>query len=109
MAYADSFAECMRGGGIELDPSVVQDESSFGDAIAYIKSWYDELPSETREGLEDASTTGEPVAVFLVDANVAPSVPDLMQVFDAATQFPLSTLLDWCVYCDQQAKEGAEA
>jgi hypothetical protein len=38
MAYADSFAECMQGAGVQVDPGVVSDEATFGEAIAYIKS-----------------------------------------------------------------------
>jgi hypothetical protein len=107
MAYADSFAECMQGAGVQVDPGVVSDEATFGEAIAYIKSWFDDLPQEAKEPLDDASVTGEPVAAFLVDANVAPSVPDLMQAFDQAVGMPLSTLLEWCVYCDEQAKQSS--
>jgi len=109
MGFAESFVECMQGAGVSLDAGAVTDEASFGDAINYVKSWFDSLPAEAKDGLDDASTTGEPVAVYLVEANVAPSVPDLMKAFDAAAGVPLSTLLDWCVHCSQQATAAGES
>jgi hypothetical protein len=108
MGFAESFAECMQGAGVNLDPSAIQDESSFGEAINYVKSWFESLPAEAKQGFDDATATGEPAAQFLVEANVAPSLPGVMQAFDQASGVPLSSLLDWCNYCTEQAKAAGE-
>lgn len=104
MGFAESFAECMQGAGMDVGAHVVTDEASFKDAVNYVKTWFEGLPQEAKEGLDDASATGEPVAVYLSQANIAPSVPDLMESFDKASGVPLSTLLDWCLHCSDQAR-----
>ena len=83
MAYADAFSECMQGSNITIDPSAVTDPSYFGDAVKYIKSWLDGLDSTAKQALDDASQHPEKVAGFLVDANIAPGVPALLEAFDA--------------------------
>ncbi len=108
MAYADAFSECMQGSNINIDPSVVTDPSYFGDAVKYIKSWLDSLDSDSRQALDDASQYAERVAGYLVDANVAPGVPTLMEAFDATSGTPLSTFVDWCVYCAEQAAQSSQ-
>jgi hypothetical protein len=51
MAFAELFAEC--------------------EAVNYLKSWPEVLPPETKEGLDDASSTTDSVATYLVRANLA--------------------------------------
>ena len=106
MAYADAFSECMQGSNITVDPSVVTDPSYFGDAVKYIKSWLDGLESSAKQALDDASQYAERVAGYLVDANIAPGVPALLEAFDATSGTPLSTFVDWCVYCADQASQS---
>lgn len=106
MAYAESFSECMQGSSINVDPGVVGDPSNFGDAIVYVKSWLDGLDADNRQALDDASQYSERVAGFLVEANIAPAVPALMDAFDASSGMPLSTFLDWCVFCAEQASQS---
>lgn len=108
MAYAEAFAECMQGSNVNVDPSAVEDPSTFGDAVKYIKSWLDSLDSETRQALDDASQHPERVAGYLVEANVAPGVPALMQAFDATSGMPLSTFIDWCIHCADQASQSSQ-
>lgn len=64
MGFAESFAECMQGAQIQIDASAVTDEESFPEAINHVKTWFDGLPSDTKEGLDEASATGEPVAAY---------------------------------------------
>ena len=109
MVFADWFAECMQGAGVQIDPSVVTEEGHFSEAVNYLKSWFDALPEDTREGLDDASTTADPVAAYLVTANVAGGIPDLMNAFDLAVGYPLSTLLDWCLHCIDHARQAVTA
>ena len=105
MAFAESFAECMQGAGVNVDPTVVTEEGHFSEAVNYLKSWFDALPQDTKEGLDDASATADRVATLLVTANVAGGIPDLMNAFDQAVGYPLSTLLDWCLHCIEQARQ----
>jgi hypothetical protein len=109
MAFAESFAECMQGAGIHVDPSAVTEEGHFSEAVNYLKSWLEALPQDTKEGLDDASATADPVAAYLVTANVAAGIPDLMNAFDQAVGYPLSTLLDWCMHCIEQARQATAA
>ena len=108
MAFAESFVECMQASGVSVDAGAVTDESSFDESVKYVKSWLDGLDGQTKEGLDDASTNAEQVAGFLVEANVAPAIPDLMRAFDGSSGVPLSTFLDWCIHCIEQAKSGSE-
>ncbi len=103
MAYADAFAECMAGANVPVPASAVADESSFGEAVAYVKSWFDGLDGTLKKALDDASEHAEKVTEHLVEANVAPALPDLMKAFDSTSGIPLSTFLEWCVHCAQQA------
>lgn len=103
MAFADAFVECMQSSGVSVNASVVADESSFPDAVAYVKSWLDGLDGNVKEALDAASEHPEQVAGHLVDANIAPSLSDLMTAFDGSSGVPLSTFIDWCVHCAQQA------
>jgi hypothetical protein len=109
MAFAESFAECMQGAGVQVDPGAITEEGHFSEAVSYLKSWFDSLPQDTREGLDDASATADPVAAHLVTANVAAGIPDLMNAFDQAVGYPLSTLLEWCLHCIEQARQAAPA
>ncbi len=106
MAYVESFSECMQGANVNIDPGAVGDPSNFGDAVAYIKSWLDSLDGDTRQALDDASQHPEKVAGYLVEANIAPAVPGLMEAFDSTSGMPLSTFLDWCIYCAEQASQA---
>lgn len=108
MAYAEAFSECMQGSNVNIDPGSVGDPSYFGDAVKYIKSWLDGLDSDARQALDDASQHPERVAGFLVDANIAPGVPTLMEAFDATSGTPLSTFIDWCIYCADQASQSSQ-
>jgi hypothetical protein len=108
MGFAESFAECMQGAGVHLEPDVVTEEGHFSEAVNYLKSWFDGLPQITREGLDDASAMADPVAAHLVTANVAAGIPDLMNAFDQAVGYPLSTLLDWCLHCIEQARQAEQ-
>jgi hypothetical protein len=108
MAFAESFVECMQGSGVNVDAGAVSDESTLEESVKYVKSWLDGLDGTTKEAIDDASTNPEKVAELLVEANVAPAIPDLMKAFDGSSGVPLSTFLDWCIHCIEQAKSGTE-
>jgi hypothetical protein len=108
MGFAESFAECMQGAGVQVEPGVVTEEGHFCEAVNYLKSWFDGLPDNTKDGLDDASATADPVAAHLVTANVAAGIPDLMNAFDQAVGYPLSTLLHWCLHCIEQSRQAEQ-
>ena len=102
MAFINDFVQCMHDAGATIRPESVVDEAFFKQSVQYIKDWFDSLDELAREGF-DAATTEAPLFSLLVDANVAPHLGDLMTDFDAMTGWPLSTLLQWCVHCIDQA------
>lgn len=106
MSFAESFAQCMQNAGVAIDPGAVTEESHFTEALNYVKSWFDDLDQVTKEAL-DAATTDDQASYLLAEANVAPGIPDLLNHFDAATGWPLSTLLEWCLHCVQEASTAA--
>lgn len=106
--FAQSFADCMQQAGVSVSASSVTEQSFFTDAVNYVKSWFDNLDSSARAALDAANAAGtEKVSGFLVDANIAPGIPDLMKNFDDASGWPISTLLDWCVHCIEQAAQAS--
>jgi hypothetical protein len=105
--FADTFAQCMQGSGAAVGAGVVTDQASFAEAVKYVKNWLDGIDGTAKQALDDASTHPEGVAIHLVGANVAPSLEELMKAFDQTSGMPLSTFLDWCIYCaDQAATQG---
>lgn len=106
MSFADDFVQCMSGAGATVQASSVTEQDHFTQAVQYIQTWLQGLDDYSREGY-DAATTDNPVSNLLVSANVAPDLAGLMSDFDAMTGWPLSTLLQWCVHCAQQAAQGA--
>jgi len=105
MAFADSFTQCMSEAGVSVNASVT-DEDYFIQSIEYLQEWYNGLPSDTQEAL-DAATTNDRASYLLAEANVAPGIADLLDDFDNATGWPLSTLVQWCKHCADQSKQGA--
>lgn len=106
MAFADAFVQCMQNAGVTVDAGVVTEQNHFTESLTYLQQWIGGLESDTKEAL-DAATTNDRAAYLLADANVAPGVPDLLHAFDAATGWPLSTLVDWCVHCAGEAAQHA--
>src|SRR4051812_36454771 len=106
MSFAESFVACMQNAGVDVHPDSVTEEGHFTEAVQYMKSWYDGLDAQTREAMDAATSTEEPVAYLLADANVAPGVPALLDHFDAAVGWSLSTLLDWCLHCIGEASQA---
>jgi hypothetical protein len=104
MAFISDFVQCMHDAGATIRPESVVEEEFFKQSVQYIKDWFDNLDELAREGF-DAATAEAPVFSLLVDpnVNVAPHLADLMADFDAMTGWPLSTLLQWCVHCIEQA------
>lgn len=108
MAFADAFVQCMQNAGVNIDSGAVTEENHFSDAVNYIQQWINSLDSDTKEAL-DAATTDDQASYLLAEANVAPGVPDLLNAFDSATGWPLSTLVDWCVHCIAEASQQGES
>lgn len=105
-SFAERFMACMAEANIKLDQTTIEDASFFGDAVSYVKSWFDELDDKAKEVVDAATEIGEPVAVHLSEVNVAPGVPDLMADFDENPGWQLSTLLDWCLHCIDEAQQA---
>jgi hypothetical protein len=108
MSFVESFVQCMQNAGVSVNEASVTEQSHFAASVDYLKQWVDSLDSVTKEAL-DAATTDDHASYLLADAQVAPGVPDLLRDFDNAVGWPLSTLLDWCVHCIQQAEHEAGA
>lgn len=104
MAFADAFVQCMQNAGVNIDAGAVTDESHFTESLNYLQQWINGLEGDTKEAL-DAATTDDQASYLLAEANVAPGIPDLLNAFDAATGWPLSTLVDWCVHCISEASQ----
>ena len=106
MAFADDFVSCMSGAGITIDPGAVPEQQTLQGVLDYVKQQIDALSSEDKEALDAATTDAGDSSVYLADSDVGlvdGAYIDLLKAFDAAVGFPLSTLLEWCVYCVQQA------
>jgi hypothetical protein len=111
MAFADSFAECMAGAGIQVDASGIPDSGTFGPVLDYLKQYVQGLDANVQAGL-DAATTDDPVAAALAESDVGaidPAYISLLHAFDAATGFPLSLCLQWCDHCFAQAQAADQA
>lgn len=105
MSFADDFVQCMSQAGATIRADSVTEQEHFTAAVQYIQSWLQGLDDYSREGF-DAAATDNSVSNLLVDAGIAPDLGGLMADFDALTGWPLTTLLEWCVHCAQQAAEG---
>ena len=108
MAFADDFVSCMTGGGINIDASAVPDSDTLAAVVAYAQQYLQGLPAEVAAGL-DAATANDNTATILADSDVNvvdSSYMALLWAFDAASGVPLSTCLEWCVYCIQHANEA---
>ncbi len=104
--FAEQFTSCMADAQIRLDETGIADAGYFSDAVRYVKSWFDGLDDRTQAAFDAAAQTGEPVAVHLVNNNVAPGLADLMADFDNNAGWPVSTLLDWCLHCLEIADQS---
>ena len=110
MTFAESFVECMGGAGIKIDSaSVPADKETFSSVIAYVQSTVQEF-GDYSDDFDEATTDGGSLAVLaLSDPDVGAidaSYDGLLQAFDAAAGFPLSTCLEWSVYCVDQAGQA---
>jgi hypothetical protein len=111
MPFADDFAACMSGAGISIDAGSIPDADTLGAAIAYARQYQQSLDPDIAAALDDA-TRDDYTATILShsDINVIDSgYNSLLQAFDAASGMPLSTCLEWCEYCVQQARDAAAA
>lgn len=111
MAFADSFVECMQNAGVSsIDHSAVTDASHFVPAVQYLQQWFHGLEDSTRNAI-DQIATNEALAQVLAHAevNVAPGLEQLLAHFDANVGWPLSTLIQWCVHCAEQAQSANPA
>jgi hypothetical protein len=109
MSFAEKFIACMSEAGIRLDnTTTIDDPAYFGEAVNYVKTWFDGLEQNTREAFDAAGSTGEPVAIYFSDEQIAPGLPELMIDFDQNSGWPISTLLDWCLHCIEAASADDE-
>src|SRR6266508_3434234 len=109
MSFADAFTECMQNAGVQVDSGCVTDEGYFTESVNYMKSWFDDLDQITKEAMDAATETSEPVSSLLAEANVAPGVPELLKHYDEAVGWPLSTLLDWTLHCISEASQAGDS
>ena len=112
MAFADDFVSCMSGAGITIEPGAVPEQQTLQGVLDYVKQQVDALSAEDKEALDAATTDAGDASVYLAESDVGlvdSTYVDLLKAFDAAVGFPLSTLLEWCVYCLQQAAASAPA
>jgi hypothetical protein len=105
MAFINDFVQCMYDAGATIRPESVVEEEFFKQSVQYIQDWFNSLDELARAGF-DAATEEHPASSVLVDANIAPHLGDLMADFDAMTGWPLSTLLQWCEHCMEQAAQA---
>jgi hypothetical protein len=106
MAFADDFATCMGGAGIQLDPGTIPDAQTLQSVIQYIKDQVGGLDSETSAALDQATSDAGAATIGFTDSSVGivdPAYSAILQAFDAASPMPLSTALQWCDYCVGQA------
>lgn len=111
MAFADEFVDCMKGGNITIDPGIVPDANTLAGVVSYARQFIQSLPPEVATGL-DAITANENTNTLLADSDVNAvdsSYIALLQAFDGASGVPLSTCLEWCEYCVQQAQSAGGA
>jgi hypothetical protein len=97
----------MSDQGITISPGSVIDPDTFDQALQYLKSWYDGLEPTFKQAADQLSAANSGPAAALGQVNVAPALPGLLADFDNAIGWPTSTLIDWCVYCVQQARQAA--
>jgi hypothetical protein len=109
MAFEDDFAACMTNGGIQLDASAVPDEETFAGVLDYLNQWFQGLDPDIQAALDEA-TDSDPVNKALTESEVGAidsTYSALLEAFDAASGVPLSTCLEWCQYCLEQARASA--
>jgi hypothetical protein len=107
MAFADAFVQCMQQAGISaVDEASVPAADTLQRGLDYLKQQLDGLDATVKEAI-DAATKDDAASALLGDAvDVDAAVRDLLVRFDEATGWPLTTLLEWSIYCLQQAQQS---
>jgi hypothetical protein len=108
MAFADEFATCMQGGGFNIDAGSVPDTGELSAAIEYLKNYIAGLGAEAAAALDEV-TNSDPMAVIFADGEVGAmnsTYVALLSAFDAVSGMPISTSIQWCEHCIQQASSA---
>jgi hypothetical protein len=111
MGFAESFVECMSGGGIQIDAGAVpQDANTFRSIVNYVQSAVQEFGDYHEDFDAATADAGSQVVMSLSHPEVGaidPGYDGLLQAFDQASGFPLSTCLQWSTHCIEEAEAAA--
>jgi hypothetical protein len=109
MAFSDQFASCMSGASIPVDASSVNvDGPTLQSVVSYLRQNIGNF-GDYAAGLEAMTTPADTGAVVFSQSDVGAvdsSYEWLLSAFDQASGIPLTTALDWCDYCIQQASQA---
>jgi len=99
----------MTGAGIPVDVgSVNVDGATLQSVVTYLRQHVSNF-GDYQQGLEAMTTPAVTGAVVFAQSDVGAvdsSYEWLLSAFDQASGIPLTTALDWCDYCIQQAGQA---